>query len=213
MPIPVTAVNRLVQDEGERVRHFVGLRCPCHGGNADGQPDPNCVLHELGGWFYPEEANIVGLVTSISEHRDWIEAGVALPGDSVFSPLTQDTVSEGDKIVFTWPIPFGQGDPLLRGAGDTETLYYPPARGIYCIDENRVKYAEGTDYRLTDRTIEWAWMGKPAEGKKPALGIKYTIKYMALIEWIAMDPPSTRISAGNDIGSKVLLRKKHLFEQ
>jgi len=45
------------------------------------------------------------------------------------------------------------------------------------------------------------------------VGTKYTVKYMAFIEWIAMDPPTNRISAGVDIGSKVLLRKKHIFEQ
>ena len=213
MPIPVSAVNTLVRAEGERVRHFVGLRCPCHGDSPDGQPDPNCPLHELGGWFYPEENGIIGLVTGIAAHKEWLDAGVCFPGDSVFSPLTQDTVSEGDKIVFTWPLPFGQGDPLKRGGGAAETLYYPAAKAIYCIDKNRVKYQEGTDFRLIEREIQWAWTGKPPAGKAPAMGMVYTIKYMAFIEWIAVDPPTTRISAGQDIGSKVLLRKKHLLEQ
>lgn len=211
MAIPTSAVNAFVQAEGERVRHFVGMRCPCH--SQEGQPDANCDLHELGGWFYPEERPIVGLVTSITAHRDWIEAGVALPGDCVFSPLTQDTVSEGDKIIFTWPLAFGQGDPLIRGAGAAEVLYYPATKAIYCIDINRVKYTEGRDFRFVERTIEWTWSGKPAEGIKPLIGTKYTVKYKGYLEWIAMAPPTTRISAGADIGDKVLLRKKHVFEQ
>lgn len=211
MPIPVSATNRFVRNEGDRVQHYIGMRCPCH--DEKGSPDPNCTMHELGGWFYPEAKNIVGLVTSIASHREWIEAGVTLPGDCVFSPLTQDTVSEGDKIVFTWPLPFGQGDPLQRSGSDGETLYYPAAKSIYCIDEDRVKYREGIDFKLADRKIYWQWTGKPMEGIAPTIGTKYTIKYMAYLEWIAMDPPTTRTSAGKDIGSKVLLRKKHVFEQ
>jgi len=211
MPIPAPVIDRFVQAEGEKVRHFIGIKCPCH--DAHGQPSPTCTLHELGGWFYPEENRIVGLVTSIAEHKEWIEAGVTLPGDCVFSPLSKDVVSEGDKIVFTWPLPFGQGDALVRGAEESDILYYPAAKAIYCIDIDRGKYIEGTDYRLNGRAIEWEWAGKPVSGKAPAVGTKYTVKYMAFIEWIAMDPPTNRISAGVDIGSKVLLRKKHIFEQ
>lgn len=211
MPLAPIDTNRHVRNEGERVRHFVGLLCPCH--DDQGQPDPNCSLHELGGWFFPEENTITGLVTAISSHKDWTEAGVTMPSDCVFSPLTQDTVSEGDKIIFTWPLPFGQGDPLVRGAGANEVLYYPAAKAIYCIDINRVKYVEGTDFTLNGRDVIWDWQGKPAPGKAPAQGVKYTIKYMAFIEWIALDPPATRVSHGNDIGSRVLLRKKHIFDQ
>lgn len=211
MPIPATAINNFVRSEGEKVRHAFGMKCPCH--NDEGQPDPNCTLHELGGWLYVDNKVIIGLVTSISEHKEWLAAGVTLPGDCVFSPLTQDTVSEGDKITFTWPLPFGQGDALLRGAEAADTLYYPAAKAIYCIDTDRIRYAEGVDFRLVGRTIEWAWEGKPADGKAPPAWTKYTIKYMAYIEWIVMDPPTTRVSHGADIGSKVLLRKKHIFEQ
>jgi hypothetical protein len=211
MPIPVAAVNNFVRTEGERVRHFFGMRCPCT--DELGQPDPNCDMHELGGWFYPEEQNIIGLVTGISSHKEWLQAGVALPGDCVFSPLSQDTVSCGDKIIFTWPLAFGQGDPLLRGATASDTLFYPGVKSIYCMDINRVKYTEGVDFRINGRSIEWSWTGKPLAGKAPELGVKYTVKYMAYIEWIALDPPTTRISAGQNFGDKVLLRKKHLYEQ
>lgn len=208
MPIPGHTIDRFVQEEGERVRHLIGLRCFCHG--PDGQPDPNCTAHELGGWLYPEENEIVGLVTGVAQHREWVEAGVTMPGDCVFSPLSQATVSEGDKIIFTWPLPYGQGDPLIRGIAAGDTLYYPASRAIYCIDENREKYREAVDFIIDGRKVIWQWDGKT--GRSPATGARYTIKYMAFIEWIALDPPTNRISAGEDIGSKVLLRKKHILE-
>lgn len=208
MPIPVDAVDSFVEDEGEEVRHLTGLRCFCHG--ADGQPDPNCKQHESGGWLYVDEKIIVGLVTGISQHRELMETGVFMPADCVFSPLTENTVSEGDKIIFTWPLPYGQGDPLVRGAGNSDNLYYAGVSNLFCIDEDKVIYKPELDFKLVDKTIVWKWAGKT--GVTPAEGTRYTIKYKAYIEWIAFVPPMERISHGEDIGSKVMLRKKHLME-
>lgn len=205
-PISVVSVDQFTDQEGETVRHLVGMRCWCHGN--DGQPDPNCKNHEAGGWIYVDEKQITGLVTAITHHKELIAAGVLETGECVFSPRSDYTVSEGDKIIFTWALPFGPGEPLKRGGGNSEPLYYEAAKSIYCIDENKVKYIEGTDFRFNGKTIEWKWTGKT--GATPALGIRYTVKYMAFIEWIAFVPPITRISHGEDIGSKVILRKKHL---
>jgi len=207
-PIPMVSVDRFVQDEGEQVRHLIGIKCWCHG--ADGQPDPNCTEHENGGWIYVDERKIVGLVTAISYHKEMMETGVFMPGDCVFSPLSDDKISEGDKIIFTWPLPYGQGDPLVRGSSARDTLYYEATKAIFCIDEQKVRYKEGLDFRLAGKSIEWDWNGKPDEGKKPAFGTRYTIKYQGYLEWIAFVPPITRISSGADMGEKVMLRMKHL---
>jgi hypothetical protein len=210
MPIPVSAIDQFTVEEGEEVRHLVGMRCWCHG--PDGQPDPNCTEHEAGGWVYANEKNIVGLVTDISQNAELMETGVFLPGDAIFSPLSTDVVSEGDKIIFTWPLPFGQGDPLVRGITASDRLYYEGVAGIFCIDEDKTSYTQDTDYRLNGKAIEWDWTGKPVLGKKPAAGKRYTVKYQAYIEWLAFVPPVTRISHGVDMGAKVMLRKKHLME-
>lgn len=208
MPIPVAAINTFVEQEGETVRHLVGMRCWCHG--ATGQPDPNCTAHEDGGWVYANEQTITGLVTDISQRRELMETGAFMPGDCVFSPLSTVIVSEGDKIIFTWPLPYGQGDPLQRGIDLADDLYYVAEKAIFCMDENKVRYYQGTDFRFAGKKIEWVWQDKPVSGKKPAPGVKYTIKYMAFIEWLVFVPPVERISNGEDIGSKVMLRKKHL---
>lgn len=208
MPIPFEAVDQFVMEEGEQVRHFIGLRCFCHG--PDGQPDPNCREHDNGGWLYAAESTITGLVTDISQKRELMETGVFMPGDCVFSPISTDTVSEGDKIIFTWPLPHGQGDPLVRSNNTSDNLYYEAVKGLFCIDEDRKIYKQDIDYQLDGKNIIWDWIGKP--GSKPGYGIRYTIKYTAYIEWIVFVPPIERISAGEDIGSKVMLRKKHLVD-
>jgi len=207
-PIPVVTVDRMVQQEGEIVRHAIGMKCWCHG--PDGQPDPNCTEHENGGWLYVNERRIIGLVTAISYHKELMETGVFMPGDCVFSPISDDLVSEGDKITFTWPLPFGQGDPLVRGIVATDSLYYEAVRSIYCIDERRTTYKEGIDFKFSGKNIVWSWTGKDPNGTKPPAGTRYTIKYLAYLEWIAFVPPVTRISNGSDIGAKVMLRMKHM---
>jgi hypothetical protein len=210
MPIPVDAIDQFTIEEGEEVRHLIGMRCWCHG--PDGQPDPNCTQHEAGGWVFTSEQTITGLVTDISQNQELMETGVFIPGDCVFSPYSENIVSEGDKIIFTWPLPFGQGDPLVRGTGTTDRLYYEGVSGLACIDETKISYLSGIDYRIFGKNIEWYWTGKPAIGKAPLAGKRYTVKYQAYIEWLAFVPPVARISKGADMGNKVMLRKKHLLE-
>ena len=210
MPISISAIDRFVSEEGEDVRHFTGLKCFCHG--PEGQPDPNCKEHEIGGWLYVNEQNIVGLVTDISQRRELMETGVFMPGDCVFSPLTPDTISEGDKIIFTWPLPYGQGDVITRSNVATDNLYYEAVRALFCIDENKVIYKQNVDFRLAGKLIEWEWPEKLDSALKPGYGTHYTIKYTAYIEWLVFVPPVERITHGDDLGSKVMLRKKHLVE-
>ena len=212
MPIPVEAADQFTMEEGELVLHALGMRCFCHG--ADGQPDPNCTEHENGGWLYMEETPITGLVTDISNRRELMETGAFMPGDCIFSPTSDVSVSEGDKITFTWALPFGQGDVLIRSTGASEGLYYAAVKGMVCIDENKTFYKQDRDYQLQGKEIIWEWDGKEDDpaAKTPAAGIRYSIKYTAFIEWIAFVPPITRISAGENMGDKVMLRKKHLME-
>jgi len=211
MSIPVSAVDQFVEEEGEQVRHMIGIRCFCHG--ADGQPDPNCKEHEVGGWLFLEERTITGLVTDITQRRELMETGVFEPGDCMFSPLSEDTVSEGDKIIFTWSLPHGQGDPLVRSSQDYDTLYYEAVKSILCYDENKVFYKQDRDFRFEGKKIVWQWTGKSQDGKTPRMFTRYVVKYHAYIEWLVFVPPVTRVSAGEDIGSKVMLRKKHLMER
>ncbi len=210
MSIPVPDIDQFTEEEGEEVLHSIGLRCFCHG--ADGQPDPNCREHENGGWLYLNEQPITGLVTAITQHRELMETGVFEPGDCVFSPTSDQVISEGDKITFTWPLPHGQGDVLVRGGRESEKLYYSAVAGLVCIDDKKVFYRQDIDYQLQGKEIVWTWQGKLADGKKPPYGTRYTIKYTALLEWIAFVPPMSRISAGENVGDKVMLRKKHLVE-
>jgi hypothetical protein len=207
MPIQGSQVNQFVREEGELVLHAVGMRCWCQG--KDGQIDPNCEAHDVTGSVYDEPVKIIGLFTDLMQRKELASTGLFLPGDAIFSPLNNVTVSEGDKITLLKPLPYGSGDARIRGNGAYDFLIYKPESAIFCMDEDRQRYREGVDFKFSEKTIVWDWAGK--DGDKPSIGRKYTIKYRAFIEWIAFFPPMERFSHGEDLGSKVMLRKLHLL--
>ena len=207
MPIRPQEINRFVRQEGEPFLHFVGARCWCTG--RDGQLDPNCEAHDVTGSVYGDKVPIVGLFSSIMQHKDLISTGLFEKGDALFSPLNNAQVSEGDKLIFMKPVPFGAGDPRIRGTEASDPLIYSATSGIFCMDENRVRYAEEVDFKFQDKSIIWRWEGKT--GNAPGSGVRYTVKYRALIDWIVFMPPMERFSHGKDIGNKVFLRKLHVF--
>lgn len=208
MPLDPIRDDQFTDEEGEDVRHFIGMRCWCVDGQ--GRPSPKCPEHEAGGYIYREESRIRGLITDVRQSRELSELGLWLPGDCVFSPPSNVDVSEMDKIIFTWSLPYGEGDPLVRGSGASERLTYEAVSSMYVGDEDKVRYVEGTDFRFVGKTIEWEWAGKA--GRAPVEGKRYVAKYKGYLEWIAFLPPIERISAGQRIGSRVPLRKKHLMK-
>lgn len=211
MPIEPVAIDNFVREEGELVYHYAAIVCPCQ--DDKGMPDPNCKLHELGGYRYVDGRQITGLITGIENRKELMASGLFLPADCLFSPLSEEKIAEHDKIVFTWPLPFS-GDVVLRSdIEDFDYLSYEADKAMVCIgdDENATRYYEGVDFQLDGKKIIWEWEGK--EGAKPDVGTRYSIRYKAFIEWIAFIPPSNRVSHGFDIGDKVFLRRKHLLER
>lgn len=207
-PIRATDIDRFVREEGEQVLHYVGMRCWCSAKN--GQLDPNCKAHDITGSIYADPVSMTGLFCDIMQRKELAATGLFLPGDAVFSPPTTSVVSEGDKIVLLAPLPFGRGDALVRGSGDTDRLFYAATSAMYCADEYGNRYYEKTDFQLSGKNIIWNWTGKTSSAVLGA-GVRYAFKYKALIEWIAFIPPVERFSHGNSLGEKVMLRKLHLF--
>jgi hypothetical protein len=206
-PIDVKKLDEFTVSEGEFVIHSVGMPCYCR--SETGQYDPNCEEHDFSGHVYRTPTRITGLITSINQHKLLLESGIYLPGDVVFSPTSGNIVSQGDKILFTWPEPFGEGEVLRRGQPDYENTLYEAVKSLHCSDEKGVLYEQDVDFRFVGTKIEWEWDGKVGGGA-PNLGVRYMLKYTALLEWSAFDVPMERISHGNDMGTRVGMRKMHL---
>lgn len=211
MPIPPVETDNFVQDEGESVRHLKAVLCPCQ--DETGRPDPNCKKHEAGGYQYLDERFLIGLITGIENNETLMKSGLFLPGDCIFSPLSDEKIGERDKIIFTWPLPYLGEVNVRSDVDDFDTLFYSAQSVSLCLDEDDVRYVEGRDFYLDGKKIIWDWQAKESQGVAPAAGKRYSVRYMAYVEWLAFIPPATRISNGEDIGDKVFLRKRHLVER
>ena len=120
-----------IRTRAETVNYFHGMKCTCSllplGTNyADpNRGDPSCqACHGLG-WVWIPAGQIQGLVSGISQEKDLLLAGIAAPGDLIFSPQIGTNLSEYDKIQLTWVdgMPF-EGELITRGTGQTDTAFY-----------------------------------------------------------------------------------------
>lgn len=216
--------DELVADRGEILIHETGISCPkCRHGDRD---DPvlfsdNCDCEN--GWLYRNPRKIQALVTGINIQRDLDVVGFSVPGDCMISPRPnlRPQVSEFDKITFTWPQVTGDGEVIVRGAeykrikerggtnliaSNEDVLMYMGGNAIHVEDVDGVLYCQDADFVFDGRIIRWV-----ADGNSPTIRKRYTIKYEGYFEWIAIIPPVERRDRGRNLGPRVLLRKKHVF--
>lgn len=213
--------------------HEVALSCTCRvedtfaGLKNDGKEnrrEPYCPRCRGDGWLYRVPQVVKGLATSIRQQRNILDAGIAQPGDMVFSPALEPEgcnhdyrkIGAWDRLTATWEQPLDDGHVLVRGAAQNlaletflqpneDRLWYEPANAVWCEDEDGVVYTGGADFVLgPGKIISW-------QGNQPALHKRYTIKYNAYFEWIVFQPPQERRDRDNkDLGQLVFLRKRHI---
>jgi len=140
--------------------------------------------------------------------------GFVAPGDCLLSvsPNLKNPPADFDKIIFTWPENVNDGQVIIRGEeakinsslnSNEDRLHYKAAKSIYVEDEDGNSYEEDSDFHLDDRKI--IWLNAPEDKKR------YTIKYMAYIEWIVYNSPFSRRDRDGSLGYRVSLRKKHII--
>lgn len=222
--INISTQMDFIRKKGERVDWWIGMKCTCTssilptGTNFPdaNRPNPNCKACDGVGRVWTDKKQILGLVENINQHKDLLNAGIVTAGDFVFSPDLRYTLSDYDRIQLKWTqgIPY-EGELRTRGTGQTDKSMY----GIMSVTKlstfDPVSGVE-TEYKLsTDFTID-AITGNPTnvitwlQGKGPPANAVYSIKYQALMDWIAFIPPQPRRERGTNLGQRVILRKKHL---
>ena len=100
----------LINNRGETLIHEVGLRCVCnqedvfsgmvtHGAHTQRKRRMlGCDLCSGFGYIYCEPVTLIGLVTGIRETKSQLEAGWAVPGDSIITVKMGTQISGGDQI-------------------------------------------------------------------------------------------------------------------
>lgn len=208
-------IQDLIRSKGEWVLWSKGMKCTCalqQTGTSYSDPNranPNCqACHGLG-WVWIPSGQIIGIVSDIKQEKELMMAGIATPGDLMFSPDLSVTLSDYDKIQLTWPegLPF-EGELIQKGVDKTTYgIISVPAGGCITIDINSgsiTTYQSDIDFTFNGTAINWL------NGHGPADGEIYSLKYNALIDWIVFAPPQPRRERGTNLGQRVILRKKHL---
>lgn len=195
------------------VDHFVGHKCSCSATQDASRADPNCRACKGTGFWYDAAKRIQGLVTGLSSQRMLLESGIAIPGDLIFSSemLSSDVITDYDKIVLSWDGAPHEGDLLKRGEDDTDFLIYSATdiRSVTRTDPDTgiiTTYVAGTDYSHTSGSDVITWLSPT----RPPTDAVYSVKYLAIFEWLCFQPPAQRYERGTPLGNRVLLRKKHM---
>ena len=216
--------------------HEIAVGCTCRAEDTyagivndgkDRRRDAFCSRCGGSGWLYRDAQYVRGLATSIRSQRNILDAGIAQPGDMLFSPVVNSgscldaarRIGAWDRLTATWTQALDDGHVLIRGAGtagenagrktyledDEDRLWYEPGDAVWCEDEDDVVYRHGTDFVFgPGRIIRWV-------GARPRNRLRYSIKYHAYFEWIVFAPPTERRDRDAvDIGAAVMLRKRHI---
>jgi hypothetical protein len=225
-------LESLIQDRGDYVIWETAVACPqCRREDTTAsfnEKNPNeavrirrinCPNCHGTGFMYRNAQRVLGLLTQINAgNRQLLDAGVAMPGDCIFSPSLQaEELQDMDKVTLCVTDVLNEGQIIQRGAAhlsnaqlrptDLETsedrLWYA-GNGcvVWCEDENNVVYSVG-DFEIIDNKIRWL-------GKQPSNGTFYTLKYHYYPEWIVYASPLQRVDRGRSLQQRVVLRKKHI---
>jgi hypothetical protein len=203
-----------VRRHGDEVQWRRASKCPCALGLDPNRANPNCQVCYGAGFRYAAAVTLVGMAHGVHHEKSLLEAGIAVPGDMILSldPLDPTVISDYDMIrLLSWSD--GQpydGDLVKRGAGSTDLLTYEPAEvyDIFALNAGMtavVPYVETTDWAISGRIITWA------PGRGPTVEQVYSVKYSVVTyDWVSFVSPMQRIETGTNLGSKILLRKRHL---
>lgn len=230
--------NSFIDERGVNFLHEIATSCTCRvsdtfaslkGDGKEGRRTPFCPRCGGSGWLYRSPRLVRGIVTNIRQQRNILDAGIAQPGDAMFSPMFGDQtacnsdfasrkIGAFDKLTATWDQPLDDGQVIVRGAGTSgenlglktgltlqeDRIWYEPVNAVWCEDEDGIIYNQGSDFTLgPGKVINWV-------GNQPPVGRRYTIKYTAYFEWISFQPAQERLDQDQDIGQLVFLRKRHI---
>ncbi len=227
-------LEELIQDRGDEIVHELGVPCPScrnddpYASTIDIQGRPAyirslaCRICQGNGYMYRDPQVVKGLVVGVnpSNHKMLLDAGIAAPGDSVFSPsLNCRFVGPLDRFTFLTAMEVSGGQVIVRGAATAgenamlrtdllttqDRLWYLPEVITWCEDADGVLYQQDSDFTIAEKKITWI--------NSPTLGTPYSIKYRAFTEWIAQEVPMERFDRARNLAQKVLLKKKHVHFQ
>lgn len=232
--IPYHRVTNQQRRIAEHIEWTPSARCPCT--QDQNQADPNHVLCR-GSGHIPLQAQsrlVRAVVSRFSARYSQMDAGSALPGDLVISPMSREPVVMGawDMVRVTgWErgeaypgdiITAPSGSISQLGTGNYGTgqfsdqrqnfLTYDVKRVEQCFSVTSpdqpasavIQYTENVDFTVSGHIL--TWINTPPEGTL------ISVKYRAIMEYVVVDIPDVRYERGTELGQRILARKREFVE-
>lgn len=209
--------HQFVSRHGETVQYKKAYLCPCGTTPDPARVRPDCFLCFGRGQVYASALPMVGMVTAIKREKELLEAGIAQPGDLVFSPSPKETrmLSEGDVIELgTWSGQPFQGELIKRARGGlVDMLAYPPVtiQRCFTVDQSaqtQRDFTSPTHFSVNGKLLTWT----ATAANRPLADQVYSLAYTARVEWVVFLPPQDRIEGAVNLGQKVMLRARHAIQ-
>lgn len=231
--------DNLTRKRGEVVEIHKSRKCGCGEVHPDmdvlldqghlqqdmARSNPSCPICKGNGIYWIDPFKMKVLISDVQQSaKQLLQSGMAAPGDLTMSPPPLSNrgyrINDLDKVVFNHR--GGQqyeGDILVRGQYDETFDFsaYPIAQiesvGWYnkttevvveCLKAPQETDNPDYSFVVGEKTI--TWLGGP---NQPPIGTEFSISYFCYYEWIAFVSPFIRVEAGNLLGPKCLLKKRH----
>jgi len=209
------AQEEMILRRGSAVIHETAIKCTCRKGDITDVSFKIelCERCRGEGVLYRNPTQQIGLVTNIRQSYMQSSQYQTMPGDCMigFSKDINPPIQEFDRITFTWASTVTDGNTFIRGAEakinpnllpNEDRIYYKAANVIWCEDENGAIYRQGVDFVIEGYKIRWLIV--------PEANLRISLKYTAYLEWICFNNPFERHDNIDDIGPRIMLRKRHV---
>lgn len=212
---------RFIREKGDYVEWSAARKCSCSDEMDANRANPLCKICSGTGTWYEAPVWIEGLVANISNSKMLMEAGIALPGDLVFSARMLDDARLADRDLIKlsdWEGGEAYEGELVRRSSvlDVDRLIYNAVE-LQAVTQSDpdlgtvASFVEGTHFThaTNSDTLDWT-LGITNVLVTPAIGSVYSVRYRPHFSYIVFVPPAERRERGTNLGQRVVLKKRHL---
>jgi hypothetical protein len=158
------------------------LKCPCLQEERSAQPDYNCSLCHGKGWYWYDQIDIQGAMTSFSENVKYNQTGEVAMGTAYLTVLPENKLGFYDRVT-NLDSRIRHSEVLTKGTSEKDSLRFQPTDILYCRSIKE-EYIAGKDFKFDPNSFEIEWL---EGGLRPNTGDRYSLGYEMPPRWIVID--------------------------
>lgn len=171
--------ERIINEKGYSLTHQKAMLCPCVDAGTR-QPNPVCPLCQ-NGWQYYGDATIKGVISGVTNEKQFVETGGALLGTMTLTVGAGVVLGYHDRITHVDSV-VNFSELVVKTNGATDTLRYEALTGLRVVGPGGRVYSS-SEYSISGRTLTWL----VAVNERPAVGASFSIAYETHPAWLVLN--------------------------